>query len=189
MLPLLALTLALLAQQAPQAADVAAERRAAIIAECHIDADRLVVSPPPQPDLGYGLVVKGSAPLTDDQLLCYRDHFQRAEYLYADFEDVALGDRYSRVLARYALWQTGILGKLPIYDSAHDTPADFAVQLEKRCDARPHSALQAVGANIEVIVQTSADESPQDFDLRHCAMNAATASGFDIWRLDPPPQP
>jgi len=173
-----------LPQEVSDARD-AAERRDAIIAMCGIPANRLAVHT--QDDgLGYGVMVKGSWPLSDAQARCYGIALSGPEGVFPIFEDAALGERYAMLNARDALLEAGVLDRLPVFRPRRETLAAFAVRLERLCRARPHSALKAVGDNIEITGIEPDRRDPRDFLYQHCAMQAAIASGYQVFGAMPP---
>ena len=184
MLMLAALTLAI-APQDLSTAEAAAERREAIIAECGIPAERLEVYT--QDDgLGYGVMVKGGWPLSDAQVRCYGTALSGPGGVFPIFEDGAIGERYTMLNARDALLDAGVLDQLPVFRPRRETLAAFAVRLERLCRARPHSALKVVDGNIEITGNESDRRNTRDFLYQHCAMQAAIASGYQVFGAMPP---
>ena len=169
------------------------ERRVAIARECHIDPDRLTVG---KSDFGgYDvLTLTGAAPLSDAQMRCYGDALAAGDALYPVIEDSALGDQYARITeadqiandraerrrAREQLRRLGLLHRLPRFDPRHERLTGFAVQLERLCGAKPHSALVAVRGNIEV-TQAALRRGVAHFNRIDCAVHAATASGYQVF--------
>lgn len=177
-------------------AAVAEGRRVAMVAECHIPAERLALEKldpiPPDNMIAYIVIVKGHAPLSDAQIRCYTR--QLTDSVWPSFENSELGERYTELAradtlanARKALAELGLLHRLPVHDPSRETLAAFAVRLERLCRARPRSLLVAVDGNIQLVEGWFKRHAPGDFERITCAMNAVPAAGFEVYGAVPLP--
>lgn len=185
---MIVLTLLLGAIQA--AADPAETVRSAIVAKCGIAAERLATIDPTSELPMPGIMVKGSAPLTDKQLSCYGGHFTDG-VAYPQFEDDKLGARYERVIeqdnrrnARADMRRRGLLARLPRFDRRHERLSHFARRLEALCGAKPESVLDVRDAHIQLVeAKLTPDVEFSEADL--CTISAAIASGHHPFYLPP----
>ena|SRR3569623_2064948 len=175
----------------------AAERaRAAVIAACHIPADRLAIEQDPGSVL-FSVALKGSAPLSDKQLDCFATKLAAAsDNVALSIEDERVGARYDRlsrrsmvVTARSVLRRQGLLARLPRFDRRRETLAAFAIRLERLCRAAPHSVLRVRDGHLAL-----RHKAPPG-DRTFCTVNAGIASGHNplfvpmipLPHIDPPP--
>lgn len=154
---------------------------APIAAICRIGPERLALEQWREATHGVDgpvVVVNGSAPLAERQLLCLAEQVgERA--LHIAFEDMRLGASYSVTNARQFLRTHGRLRRLPRHDSRGESLAAFAARLEAHCGARRGSVLVIEEGSIRLRPHDTARYRDSDFIGRYCAMQAAIARGHD----------
>lgn len=190
-MPLLVAAL-LLSAPSPALHKAAERARAAIVAACHIPADRLAIEQDEGSSL-YSVALKGSEPPTDAQLLCFGATIApRGDKVAFSFEDERLSARYSalaqrealasaraaRTGARAILRRQGLLGRLPAFDRRRETLAAFAIRLERLCSAAPRTVLRARGGYLSLrprVLHSRGRRADREF----CVINAGIAAGHD----------
>lgn len=161
-----------------------AAAREALAGRCGIARERVVRDS----DSVEVVEILGSAPLDDEALRCAGGAIAAAG-VGISFEHEPLRRRYALLVARDGLAARGLLARLPVFDRAHDTPAAFALRLERLCGARPHALLVAEGESIRLKPGLITSTPDSRFGRVICAVDAATAAGFEPLGLPPPPIP
>jgi len=189
--------LALLLSAPSPALHKAAERaREAVIAACHIPAERLAI----QLDEGsplYSVALKGSDPLSDGQIDCFGDKIGGTADVALSIEDEQVSAHYDRVRqrkmmanARAMLRREGMLGRASAVHRHHgETLRAFAIRLERRCGAPPRSVLQVIRGTITIRIGAPEHESARQNARWFCVVNTAIVTGHDPLTVPPPDPP
>jgi hypothetical protein len=165
--------------------------RATVITRCRIAPDRLAVEQWPGA-AGVVLAIKGSAPLSDEQLDCYASALAGGDVSPA-LDDAALSRRYREVadrqslqLARGFLQHLGMLDGLPRREQG-EALERYARRLEAYC-AAPVGSVLRVETGWITLADMDAEPSPsEDPTAWLCAFNAAVVAGYNPLYAPPVP--
>jgi hypothetical protein len=179
--------LALLLSAPSPALHKAAERaREAVIATCHIPAERLAIEQDEGSSL-YSVALKGSDPLSDAQIDCFGDKIGGTADVALSIEDEQVSAHYGRVrqrkmmaTARAMLRREAMLGRASaVHRRRGERLRSFAIRLEQFCNAAPHSVLEVTSGTIQIRTDTPKHQSGRQNARWFCVVNTAIVTGHD----------